>query len=249
MRHIVVIVIALLLLGALAQGGAWSAPVLTWIDARGFHSLPLELWYNPDYTGDPLSVEKQFMWRGILNDDADPAYNPSTDFMVVINDFSQIVFTCSGNFIGTSPTSETAVWQEVYLYQHVDNETSSAWTGFNLALSDLTPDPNPNKHATFYNVREYTINGATPDSWSFDQGPYYQNYYYDEYLGYPLETVPVGGIFYDLAKVASDVDWTTGDGGFILTKQAIPEIPEPGMLTVLLTGVAGLGLYIKRRKA
>jgi len=249
MRQLARLSITLLLLCVVAQGVAWSGVTLTWADARGSHSLPLEVWFNPDYTGDPISVEKPFMWRGILNDDTNPAYDPATDFRVVINDFSQITFTCSGNFIGTSPTSETAIWQEVYLYQYVENETSSAWTGFDLGLSDLTPDPNASKHATFYNVREYNIDGVMPNSWSFDQGPYYQSYYQDPELGPPFEVVPVGGIFFDLAKVASDVNWTSGDGGFVLTKQATPEIPEPGSLSVLLGGLAGLGVFIRRRKA
>jgi len=103
-------------LGLMIQGCAWSAVSIWWVDAGGTHTVNLQYITNPEWNTDPLNVEPQFVWDGVLN--------------ITMNSFSPITFTGSGNFIGDLGLA----WPTVRLQQNVLNNTDKPWTDFHLGL-------------------------------------------------------------------------------------------------------------------
>jgi len=208
----------------LAQAGVWGAVTVTWTDSVGPHNVELSLLANPEYDGNPYSLEPKLCWQGAID--------------VVLDTLGPIQFTFAGNFNGGTGM-DYGIWYGVRVGQTVLNHTGGRWPGFNLWTENLVPDPNPARDPTFYNMYEYS-----PGDWFLDQYPMLANYYAENPLVGPF--VENNGTFYDVVKVSSDVNTTTGDGGFYLYKAAVP---EPASLAAVAGCLAGLFVYVRRRKA
>jgi len=207
----------------LAQVGVWGAVSVSWTDSAGLQNVALSCLANPEYDGNPLSLEPKYAWQGAIN--------------VVMDTMGPIQFTFAGNFYG-GVGIEHGIWYEVRVEQTVLNHTGGRWSGFNLKTANLVPDPNPARNPTFYNMYSYE-----PADWWLDQYPMFCTYYPENPLVGPF--VENNGTFYDVLKVNSDYN-PAGDGGFYLYKWAVP---EPGSMAAVVGCMAGLLVYIRKRKA
>ena len=100
-------------LAVVLQGTALAGVQISWSDAGGAKSVPLDL--VPIAVGDPLYAGFDFAWFGILDVEMDSA---------------PIDFTASGDYIGDFDE----IWYQVILYQNVTNLTECSWSEFNLDL-------------------------------------------------------------------------------------------------------------------
>lgn len=222
--------IAVLVLVLLASASAWGAVQVSWTDAAGSHAVDLACLANPDYVPPPPegpgTLEPAFAWQARID--------------VVMDSFSQIAFTVSGNFFSDQGVYGN-VWTKVRLDQYVLNQTGQGWSGFYLDLGNLANDPNTGRDPSFYKIAEFSPGAWDPYIWF---GGVHETYdCLDPSVG-PF--VNPGGTFHDVCWVDSDLDFATGDGGFMLYKYAVP---EPGSLSALCGCLAGLVLYTRRRKA
>jgi len=101
---------------ALTQAVAWSAVSISWTDANGPQIVNLQYITNPEWSTDPLCVEPQFVWGGVLN--------------INMTSFSTMTFTGTGNYIGDFGVA----WPTVRLQQNVTNNSDKPWTDFHLGL-------------------------------------------------------------------------------------------------------------------
>ncbi|MCE5199524.1 MAG: hypothetical protein ABFD54_00940 [Armatimonadota bacterium] len=218
----------ILALALLSQASVWAAVQISWTDASpinsGQHTVIINSAVtNPYLPNDENSVEYKLAWEANIDvyiDDAHPV----------------IEFICSGDFL-VDDFADPGVYKLVHIYQTVHNETSRAWQGFELRCSDPNPDPNTAKIASFYNIRDWEPHWG--DVWMDTQ---YTGYFRE--AGQPL--VEVGGTFYDTARIFADTD-EDGLGGFILTKNAIPAVPEPGSCLALISGLLGLAGLARKK--
>ena len=219
--------LGILVVLVLAQAGVWGAVSVSWTDSVGYHNESLQCLWNPEYDGMPWSLEKKYAWQGAIS--------------VVMDTMGPIQFTVSGNFWGGGTGLDHDIWYQVRIEQTVLNMTGRAWNGFWLDTQNLTPDPNPTRNPTFYTVYQWI-----PYDWDAYIWPGGMHETYDAMDPDLGPFVYHGESFFDVVKVYSDVDFGTGDGGFYLYKIAVP---EPGSMAAVVGCMAGLVVYMRRRKA
>ncbi|MCX8052795.1 MAG: hypothetical protein N3B12_03220 [Armatimonadetes bacterium] len=216
--------LVLLVATVVAQAGASAGVTVSWTDAVGSHSVTLTCDPNPEYTGDPWSLEPQYCWQG--------------EIYVVMNSLVPIQFTFAGNFYGGSGF-DYDIWHLVRVDQYVLNRTAYNWGGFHMWTANLSPDPDQNRDPTFYNMYSYE-----PEDWWVDMHEMHCNFYPEPGKPNP-PVVGYGEEFYDVLKVYSDFNEDNGDGGFYLYKK--PLIPEPSSMAAVAGCLAGLFVFGRRK--
>lgn len=111
----------------LAATCAWSAASISWTDALGSHTVPLNCIDNPDYSSsEPFNIELPFIWSASIN--------------VTMDTLSPMQFSITGNFADNNGE----IWDQVRLAELVVNKTTCNWSDFHMAAQ--------NGNGEFYNV-------------------------------------------------------------------------------------------------
>jgi hypothetical protein len=222
--------ICILVVLLLASVSAWGGVQVSWTDAAGSHVADLTCLSNPDYVppppAGPGTLEPAFAWQGAITVDMS----------------APVTFTISGNFVSDQGVFGD-LWTKVRLDQTVVNSTGSPWAGFYLDLANLPQDPNAARNPSFYKIAQFEPSDWDPYIW---YGGMHETYDALDTVTGPF--VAPGGTFHDVCWVDSDVDFTTGDGGFLLKKYAVC-VPEPGSIAALCSCLAGLAIFARKRKA
>lgn len=144
-----------------------------------------------------------------------------------MNTMSPITFSFTGDY-----TQEDMVaYPYILMHETVYNETTVNWTDFHIETSPMDP----------MDWDEFGWASGLTTPWDIDQQLEYV------YFTMPVDGQPVrpGEIFYDGVFIFDDFDEVAD---LTIVKYPTP-IPEVGSAVVLLSGLAGMLGYIKRRKS
>ncbi len=211
LRSMICRALAVTFLLVLAQGLAWSAVSVSWVDATGPRSADL-MWVPID-PGDPYYIFSPYAWF--------------CDLTIYMNTMQPIAFSFTGDYTG----EDMVAYPYVLMHENVHNWTTVNWTDFHIETSPMVPED--------WDEFGWASGGTT--AWDLDQQLEYVYYTMAE-GGQPVRP---GEIFYDGVFIFDDFD-EVADLNII--KYPTP-IPEVGSAVVLLSGLAGMLGYIKRRKS
>jgi len=137
-----------------------------------------------------------------------------------------ITFTFTGDYTGDDGLS----YPYILLRETIHNKTQFDWTDFHLQMNPV--DPN--------DWKEFGWASGLTTAWNVNLQPETVDF------TMPVGGVPIspGGIFYDSVFIFDDFD---NIASISIDKWPTP-IPEAGSASAVLSGLAGMILYVKRRK-
>lgn len=222
------LIVLLAVVALVAQACALAAtPTLQWTDSSGSHQINLVLIVNPDYDcTDPYTTSPQMVWApsGSWCHGFEDGY--ITPLSISATTVSPMTLAFSGSLIGTDLQGGYQVWNELKVFESITDGTNVQWTDYH-----------------------YTSAGSQfLDVWqSFGEWDTFQGMKTCDFYADGTAPVHVGEAFVAGIDLSADTDTNGNASG---TMEGHPSfVPEPGVITALLSGIVGLTAFSRRRKA